>query len=100
MDRRLLFSQLFLSYRPAAQGRCPACPGVSRGPPGEREQAELEKALGCQTSGWRRAAGREVWASGGHLGEVVGRVPAGGLLGWTLLGFKKKQPPRGRGPPI
>ena len=68
-------SSSFPKGRPPRAGAQPArmCPADPRA----KGTAELEKALGCQTSGWRMAA-RRVWASGGCLGESGGQGPGGG----------------------
>nr|XP_031325595.1 uncharacterized protein LOC116157942 [Camelus dromedarius] len=62
----------------AAQGRCPACQGVSRGPLEAKGQAELEKALGFQTSGLEegsRDRGLGVGLKGNCVHGVLGLCP-------------------------
>ena len=86
---------------PAAQGRCPACPDVSSGPPGKGDGRAGEGAWWSDL--WVEDGSKEGLGVGWVLGRKwwagSGRWQAG-LLGCALLGFKEKQPPRGRGPPI
>lgn len=91
-------SSSFPKGRPPRAGALPArvCPGDPR-LKGNRQSWRRRLVVRPLGGGGQQG---EVWASGGRLGEVVGRGPVGGLLGWALLGFKKKQPPRGRDPPI